>query len=876
MIYGDNLRNIRSHLTTVERPARYFGGEINSVKPGFNVDFHFCLAFPDLYDLGIAYHGFQILYHLLNGIEGVQCERCYLPWIDMQDLMRRRGVSLYSLETGRSMDDFDAIGITLQNEMHYPGVVKLLDLARIPRRSSDRSDSDPLIIGGGPCAFHPEPISLFFDAFVVGDGEEALPEMVEVMRDRGFHRASRAEKWLALSHIDGVYVPALYDSDPLNPRKIIPTGGQSRRIGARTITSLKPEYYSTKPIVPFIQGAHDRLTVEIMRGCSQGCRFCQAGMIQRPVRERPVDDIVTQVVEGLNSTGWNEVGLLSLSTSDYSQLEELLGILSDRLSGRRATLAFPSLRPTSFTESIAGINTGGRRSTLTFAVEAGSQRLRDVINKGLTEPDLESAVDRAYRHGWRVVKLYFMVGLPSETDEDIDEGAAILNHLQKTVPKGRELHVSVSPFIPKPHTVFQTADFENTSVLLARQKRLFRSVSRKWVKTNWRDPSLSLVESILSRGDRRLAPAIEMVSDSGTGFESWGGQFYLDRWTQALDRHLPGWKDLIHGIQGDEHQPWDHLSKGFTKQFLDKDLTASKDAVVLPDCRSGECYLCGIMTLCRDAGNLQTDTFSDASKQNDSRVTAPSTRDSNGHPGETLSPMKPALSLNSLPGGNGGAAISSTAGKSYLKGRQAALPATSAEPTAVNPKKYRYRLTFSKLNRVRLLGHRDLMRAVERALNRAGIPLLYRLGYASRPRISFGPAIPLGHGANKLWLEFESSIDSDLSDWSVHLKAALPRGIKPWSIERVQKMNGREVLPRDLRELKFRFNKPFTDKAVSSGSIPLSDGCSISRLSSDHRTVYVDMIQDEPKPKPDVILKGIIGQNEELDGAELLSVTHLY
>ncbi|HHE46778.1 MAG TPA: TIGR03960 family B12-binding radical SAM protein, partial [Bacteroidetes bacterium] len=560
MTFENQRLKLSGRLTMVQRPGRYTGGEYNAVRPDPEADFRFCLLFPDIYEIGVSYHGYSILYHVLNRMEGLSCERSYLPWRDMQSLMHNEGVRLFSIESGRPLQDFDAVGITLQTELHYPGILRALDLAGIPRRSSERGRDDPLIIGGGPCAFHPEPVAPFFDAFLVGDGEEALPELVQLMRCREFRSASRRDKWLQLARLEGVYVPELYTPGPNGSVGLTGLDTASRRVRARVVTELKAQYYTGSPVVPLVRGAHDRLTVEIMRGCSRGCRFCQAGMLHRPVRERPVADIIDQVVKGLDATGWDEVGLLSLSTSDYSCLDDLLAALMSRLSGRRASLAFPSLHPTTFSEEMARVDLGGRKSGVTFAVEAGSRRLRNVINKGLSEEALVEAVERAYRLGWKTVKLYFMVGLPTERMDDIDEGARLLQRLARITPYRRELHVSVSPFIPKPHSVFAREEFLDVVELRRRIRRLYSRVSGRRVKTSWHDPETSLIEALLARGSRRLSGVISRVADGGYGLDCWNDMLDLSLWHSALDEHIPGWHELLKAIPEGSALNWAHIS----------------------------------------------------------------------------------------------------------------------------------------------------------------------------------------------------------------------------------------------------------------------------------------------------------------------------
>ncbi|MDP8237904.1 MAG: TIGR03960 family B12-binding radical SAM protein [Candidatus Hatepunaea meridiana] len=722
----DQRTKLMGSLTSVERPGRYLGGEYNSSHPKNDADYRFCLLFPDVYDIGISYYGYRMLYHILNRMEGVSCEMSYLPWSDMQELMRSKQAPLFSIESGRALTEFDAIGITLQTELHYPGVVKALDLAGIPRRAIDRLSSPgmsdlPLIIGGGPCAFHPSPIAPFFDAFVIGDGEEALPEMIEIMRRDDFGKRTRWEKWLQLARIDGIYVPGLDNGEIVH------------KVRARVVTNLKPEYYPDKPIVPFIRGSHDRLTVEIMRGCTQGCRFCQAGMLNRPVRERPVSDIVSQIVSGIKETGWNEVGLLSLSTSDYTLLDELLAKLSDNLKGNRTSISFPSLRPSSFTEEMAKIDLGGRKSGLTFAVEAGSQRLRDVINKGLAEEELIEAIQRAYRNGWKTVKLYFMVGLPTEQMDDITEGAVLLEKLQRMTPRGRELHLSVSPFIPKPHSVFAREGFLEVDELRKRIGELYSRVHRRWVKKSWHNAETSRIEALLARGDKDLSTVIEAVADDGEGFEAWGGMFNANRWHDALKQHYPNWLSILQPIPEKHTVPWNHLKKGVSQRFYREDRKAALQAQHLPDCRTGECYKCGLTRICD-----QVKTSSIESQVYD--------------------------------------------GEAVLDSVSAKREDTNNVKTDV---KQRYRLTFSKLSFAIYIGHQDLMTSMIRALRRAGTPLRYRQGFNPRPKVSYCQALPLGRSASDLWIEYETTKELDTDDWLERLQKVFPSGITPIALVRV-------------------------------------------------------------------------------------------
>lgn len=796
-------------LKAVERPARYLGGEINAARGQRSADFTVCLLFPDCYDVGIAYYGFQILYHILNRMEGVGGERAYLPMPDMQRLLRQTRRPLTALESGRPLAGFDLVGITLQTELHYPGVVKALDLAGIPRFAADRSADDPLVIGGGPCAYHPEPVAPFFDAFLLGDAEEALPALTLRLRALPWRTMPRVALGEALTDLPGLYLPGLYRPDPAEPAAVIPLNGAPRRVRGETLPTLRREYYPDRPLVPLVKGAHDRLVVEIMRGCTHGCRFCQAGMIHRPVRQRPAAEIIDYVVEGLAATGYDEVGLLSLSTGDYHGIEALLGTLAERLAGRRATLSFPSLRPATFSEEIARIRTGGRRTTQTFAVEAGSERLRRVINKQLTDAELLEATERAFRHGWRTVKLYLMTGLPTEDDDDLDGGATLLAELKRTVPPGRTLRISVAPFIPKPQTVFEREAYQTLGELERRRRLLTRGLGGKRAQVVWHDPVISRVEALLSRGDRRLAPVIAEVADAGEGLEGWSQFFSAERWDEALARHLPGWRGMLEALPADAPLPWDHLTKGIARSFRRRDREAALRGELLPDCRNGECPECGLGAFCP----------------------------SPCLPPKALSP-KPNCAVLTSPELDG---VWRPAGR-----------LTAGEPIVG-----RYRVTFAKLRAARLLGHNDLMRTLLLALCRAGAPIRYHGGAQPRPVLSFAPALPLGVGGLRLWLEFDAGAEVDAVRLKSALRRELPPGIRVWSVEPAPPSvaNGR------LR-YSFRLASPFrsskeTCPSTSAEVAGLPDGW---RLSDSRTVLCYEMVDGASKPPTSDLATALLAQ----------------
>jgi len=821
MTYPGRVSLPRHLLRSVERPGRYLGGEINSIRkdPGRS---SICLLFPDLYDIGISYYGFQILYHLLNREEAVVCERSYLPWFDMQRLMSEQMLPLFSLESRRPVREFDVLGITLQTEFHYPGVVKALDLAGIPRRAADRTSADPLVIGGGPCAYHPEPVAPFFDAFLLGDGEDSAVELMAFLQTFPFRQMPRQAVWERLSELPGVYVPGLYRQD--GDGRTVPLDGAKRVVRGRTVTDLRSGFYPNRPLVPLVKGTHDRLVVEIMRGCTQGCRFCQAGMIHRPVRERTPEEIADQVIEGLDTTGFDEIGLLSLSTSDYNGIDRLIAILTERLAGRHATVAFPSLRPSSFTEEIARARIGGRRTTITFALEAGSERLRRVINKRLDEADLMAAVERAYRFGWKTVKLYLMTGLPTETEDDLRETARFLSELQREVPRGRKLNVAVSPFIPKPHTPFERAGFLLPDEQEKRRGILSRALNSPRSALEWQGTDEAQVEAALSRGDRRLAAAIEQVADNGSGLESWGRCFSLVRWLDAFDSALPDWKSSLEESSWDSGTPWDHLSKGVSRSFRRKEWESALRGEMIHDCRAGACPQCGLAAIC---GTDESRTFTVPVDTVESRrLTVPVDSD------ESLGLTVP---VDKTP-----------------------LP--------------RFRFEFSKLGRTRMLGHHDLMRTIILALRRAGLPLAYDHGFQPRAIVSFGPALPLGRGAAKLWVDFTVTETFDAQALMLRLKIEMPVGLRPLAVYPV------ENVVRGVEAYRFRMTSRIPAGAIDEVAAVIANGAKNAhwRLEGNGYGVHLDWDRSDGSPLGDRrIEEGFAGLTGEMSKLKIAVSTWL-
>ena len=594
-------------LARVRKPARYIGCEDGAIIPQHDAaKVSWLLAYPDVYEVGLPNQGLQILYEILNERSDAVAERTYAPWVDLEALMRAEGIPLFSLETHRPGSFFDVIAFNLSAELVYTNVLNMLDLAGVPVRAEHRGPTDAIVVVGGHAAFNPEPLADFIDAAVLGEGEEVVGEITEAVAAwKSSGRDSRRELHLALARIPGVYVPSLYEVVFEGDRivSVRPTApGVPDTVLKRTVSDLGQWTYPKRPLAPLTEVVHDRLSVEVFRGCTRGCRFCQAGMITRPVRERPAEQVRTMITEGLRRTGYNEVSLTSLSTADFSGIESVVtGIVPDPTACGAPTVSLPSLRVDAFTVGLANKVSGGRRSGLTFAPEAGTWRLRTVINKLITEEDLYGAVESAYANGWSRMKLYFLTGLPTETDVDtrgIAELAAGCVAVGRRHTNRASVTVSVGGFVPKAHTPFQWFGQNGVDELRRKIGVLRDDVARaKGVHMKWHDPAASLAEGIASRGDRRVGRVIERVWRSGGTFQEWTEFFVLDRWLDAMraENLDPDWFTTRHRSE-DEILPWDHLSAGLHRDFLWQDWRSALDEHGLPDCRWTPCYDCGVCT----------------------------------------------------------------------------------------------------------------------------------------------------------------------------------------------------------------------------------------------------------------------------------------
>ncbi|UCF85122.1 MAG: TIGR03960 family B12-binding radical SAM protein [Desulfobacteraceae bacterium] len=730
-------------FSNITRPSRYLGNEINSIKKTSALtEVSVALVFPDIYEVGMSHLGLKILYHILNSQNWLAAERAFSPWPDLEQELRQQNLPPTTLETNQPLSSFDIIGFSLQHELSYTNVLNMLDLSHIPFLTNQRTDESPFIIAGGPACFNPEPVADIFDLMVIGDGEEVTLKICEAIREaKKKKRHDKKDLLSHLHHIKGVYIPSYFSirHSPEGPVETIEPVIPSYPIVEKAILPNIDKFpYPERQIVPFTELVHDRVAIEICRGCTRGCRFCQAGMIYRPVRERSPESVLDKADKVLGLTGYDELSLLSLSSGDYCSILPLLKALMDRQARKKIAISLPSLRMDSLDPSVIEQIKRVRKTGFTLAPEAGNDRLRRIINKRLTQKDILETARAVYEAGWKLMKLYFMIGLPFETDRDIHDIIALAKEVAKLAgKKGKraKLNVSVSTFVPKSHTPFMWLHQISLEESKSKIQLIQEGLAGTRVRVKWNQPELSWLEGIFSRGDRRLTKVLIEAWKLGAKFDAWGEHFQMEIWNEAFSRaEINPYFYLNREKSLDEILPWDHIRSGVTKTYLKREWKKAQRGELTPDCRE-KCLECGVC----DHETVDPLLFRDWNAQNN--LEKP--------PDETI-PLRTK----------------------------------------------KYRLTFTKLDHARYLGHLELVRVFIRAFKRAGLNLIYSKGFHPMPKVVFGCALPVGTESMQETVDVEDTAFADTSFLKKRINRQLPSGIAVTSVKvmshRKQKMRLKE------------------------------------------------------------------------------------
>jgi len=717
---------IDSSLLNVDKPARYMGGEVGIIRKE-SPEIRFVLAFPDVYEIGMSHLGFQILYTILNSYDWLAAERVYAPWPDREAQLQEGGRLLCTLESSAPLADADIIGFTLQHELSYTNIVNMLRLSAVPLLAAERHSPWPLVLGGGPCAYNPEPLADFFDAFLIGDGEEAAPEIARLCRELKKSGAPKSELLEKLAGIPGVYVPSFFTveyRDDGRVEKIVALKEGYGLVKRRFLSDLETAPYPTEPVIPFLKTVHDRVSLEIGRGCTRGCRFCQAGYIYRPLRERTPEKILETIERTLRHTGYEEVSLLSLAAGDYGCLTPLLKELMARYAESKVAVSFPSLRVGTLSEELVEEVKKVRKTGLTLAPEAGSERLRQVINKGITEEALLKDANAAFSAGWRLIKLYFMIGLPTETMDDI---AAIVDLARRVKSEGRgcgggEVNVSVSSFVPKAHTPFQWEEQISYEEILSKQEFLRSELKKRKLKFKWHDAPLTVIEGVFARGDRRLGAVLQEAVKLGCRFDSWGDHFSFSKWLKAFAATGIEPRSYLRSRAVDETLPWDHIDSGVSREFLLQERSKGVGGEFTPDCRAGVCSGCGVCDF-------------EEVRNRPAGINAPFI----------------------------GASIDQAGTGSVAH----------AEPEGAQ----RIRVKYSKTGAMIFLSHLELLTLFTRAVKRADIPVKYSQGFHPHPKFSLQLRSSVGVESSAEYLDIEVAPEFGADLLRDSLNRSLPDGI---------------------------------------------------------------------------------------------------